>query len=382
MEQRLYYSDSYLTAFQARVVSCQEGKKGFAIELDQTAFYPEGGGQPSDTGTLGAVEVTQVHEKDGAIIHYCTGPVEVGQTVNGRIDWTRRFDFMQQHSGEHIVSGLIHQMYGYDNVGFHLGSDTVTIDFNGMISQAGLQEIETKANEVIWSNVALEITFPDAETLKTLEYRSKKELSGQVRIVRVPTADVCACCGTHVARTGEVGAIKILSCQKFHDGVRLEMVCGRRALSYFQTIFEQNHRNAVLLSAKMCQTAQVVQKLHDDFAAAKAHIGDLEETVFSQRAAELEAQGDVLLFEAGLSADSVRRLASKVVKSCGGRCAVFSGTDAEGYKYCIAENGGDLRSLVKDLNSLLSGRGGGKPDFAQGSVQAARAQIQEFFQNR
>lgn len=377
--KKRYYKDPYEAAFSARVLSCEPAGESYRVVLDETAFYPEGGGQPSDHGTLGAVQVTDVHEKDGIIVHTCTGPLEVGAQVDGAIDWARRFDFMQQHSGEHIVSGLIHQRFGYDNVGFHLGAEVVTIDFNGMISPASLVELEEQANEMIWRNAASVITFPSREQLDQLDFRSKKELTGQVRIVEFPGADVCACCGTHVARTGEIGLIKILSCQKFHSGVRLELVCGRRALHYVQEVFRQNSATAVLLSAKERQTAAVVRKLHDDFAQAKLRISQMEQDAFARKALELAGAGDVLLFEDGLTADGVRRLASAVLEQCGGRCAVFSGDDAQGYKYCVGKSGGDVRALVKALNQQLNGRGGGKPDFAQGSVQTGRSAIETFF---
>ena len=380
--QKRYYEDAYETIFEASVLSCQKGKKFYEIVLDETAFYPEGGGQPSDIGELGGVKVLEVHEKNDEIVHFCDGPLEVGQKVIGKLDWDRRFDFMQQHSGEHILSGLIHQYYGYDNVGFHLGSETVTIDFNGMIGEDGLRNLEQKANEAVWKNVETQITFPDQETLHHLEYRSKKELNGAVRIVAFPGADICACCGTHVHRTGEIGLIKILSSQKFHDGVRLELVCGNRALHYVQDVFAQNHAISILLSAKERQTAAVVQKLHDEFAQAKFRIGKMEETAFAQKAQELKGKGNVVIFEDGLTSEGVRKMASAILETCGGWCAVFSGEDGQGYKYCVGTPQGDMRQLVKEMNEKLNGRGGGKPDFLQGSLQAKRKEIENFWDER
>ena len=240
--RRLYYEDVYKKEFTATVVECREQKKGYVVILDESAFYPEGGGQPSDVGTLGDAKVTEVHEKDGELLHYTDKALEVGAKVEGKIDWARRFDLMQQHSGEHMVSGIIHEKYGYDNVGFHMGSDVITVDLNGMLDDAQLAEIEREVNERVWEDKEVVITYPDAEELKTIDYRSKKELTGQVRIVTFPGVDVCACCGTHVTHTGEIGMVKLLSVVKFHDGIRMEMICGKRVLDYLNMVNEQNHQ--------------------------------------------------------------------------------------------------------------------------------------------
>ena len=236
--EKLYYQDPYLTAFTARVLSCEKSKSGWAVVLDRTAFYPEGGGQPADHGTLGAVQVTDVHETKGVIFHTCDGPVEIGTQVAGAVDWPRRFDHMQQHSGEHILSGLLCSLYHCDNVGFHLGADTVTIDYNAELTWEQVMAAEKAANEVIWQDTPVDITFPAPDALARLNYRSKKALTGQVRIVAFPGADCCACCGTHVRRAGEVGIIKVLSCQKFREGARLEILCGSRAYRYLSQVYD------------------------------------------------------------------------------------------------------------------------------------------------
>ena len=380
--EKLYYQDAHQAAFEARVVSCQPGKHGYDVVLDRTCFYPEGGGQPGDTGFLSGVRVTDTHERGGEIVHFCEQPLSEGQSVEGRIDYARRFEFMQLHSGEHILSGVIHRRFGYENVGFHMGADFVTIDFSGMLTQEDLSAVEAEANEWVWKNVPIEITYPDAEALKTIPYRSKKELTGQVRIVTIPGVDICACCGTHVSSTGEIGLIKIFSCVKFHDGVRLEILCGRRALAYLSEIAEQNRRVSGLLSAKPLETAAAVRRLLDAEAAQKQRAAGLEETVFAQKAQALAGAGNVLLFEPAMNPDSLRRLTDLVMTACGGRAAVFAGSDADGYKYAVGEQDGDLRQLVKELNAQLHGRGGGKPFFAQGSVQAGRAGIEVFFAGR
>lgn len=377
--EKLYEQDSFLTTFTALVTSCQQGKHGWDIILDQTAFYPEGGGQPYDTGLLGGVAVTQVHERDGAIVHSCDQPLDVGSTVEGTIDWARRFDLMQQHSGEHIVSGLAHAKYGCDNVGFHMGEKMITIDLNVLLDETQLRELENQVNQYIWGDHPTVITLPSPEELEALDYRSKKALSGQVRIVSFPGADICACCGTHINSTGQIGLVKLLNVQKFRDGVRIELVCGGRAMAYVNQMIDQNHQVSTLLSAKPAETAGGVARLLDETAGLKSRILTMEELRFASLAAKYSGCGHVVLFEEGLSPDGLRRLADQVLQVCGGRCAAFSGSDSEGYKYAIGHKDGDLRPFVKDLNQTLHGRGGGKPGFVQGSVQATRAEIEGFF---
>jgi len=376
--EKLYQQDPFLTRFTAQVVSCAADKGGWSVVLDRTAFYPEGGGQPWDTGTLNGIPVTQVQEQDGAVVHTCAARLEPGTQVEGAVDWARGFDLMQQHSAEHIVSGLIHSTYGYDNVGFHLGSDLVTIDFNGPLEEEDLRDIELRANQYIWEDRPVSVTYPTTKELAALDYRSKKAISGQVRIVSFPGADTCACCGTHVASAGQVGLVKLLSVQKFREGVRVELLCGGRALSYLDRVLGQNRRISNLLSAKPFETAGGVERLLGENQDLKTRLARMEEARFAQLADGLAGAGDVILFEEGLSPDGLRRLCDAVLQVCGGRCACFSGGDGEGYKYAIGLRGGDLRSFVRELNQALDGRGGGRPDFVQGSVRAGRTAIEEF----
>ena len=380
--QKLYYLDAHQKTFTAAVLSCVPGKHGYDVVLDRTCFYPEGGGQPGDTGSLSGVRVTDTHERGDEIVHFCDAPLAVGETVEGTIDYDRRFSFMQLHSGEHILSGIVHRRFGYENVGFHMGTDFVTIDFSGMLGPDDLAAVEAEANEWIWKNIPIRITWPSPDELAAIPYRSKKELTGQVRIVTIPDVDICACCGTHVSNTGEIGFVKIFSCVKFHDGVRLEILCGRRALQYMSALVEQNRRVSGLLSAKPLQTADAAARLLEAEAALKLCAAQLEEQVFAQKAQALADAGNVLLFEPPMTPDSVRRLTDLVMTACGGRAAVFAGSDAEGYKYAVGEADGDLRQFVKELNAELHGRGGGKPFFAQGSVAASRAGIEAFFAAR
>lgn len=378
--RRLYYEDVYKKEFTATVVECREQKKGYVVILDESAFYPEGGGQPSDVGTLGDAKVTEVHEKDGELLHYTDKALEVGAKVEGKIDWVRRFDLMQQHSGEHMVSGLIHEAYGYDNVGFHMGSDTITIDLNGLLDEAQLAEIERKTNQKIWEDTQIKIIYPTAEELEKIDYRSKKELTGQVRIVEFPGVDICACCGTHVTHTGEIGMVKLLSVEKFREGVRIEMICGKRVLDYLNMVNDQNHQISVKLSAKMDKTAQAVERLQEENFRLKGQVGQLVDDMCRKEAERYAGSGSVLIFMDGMDADSVRKLADAVTQTCQGCCAVFSGNADGSYKYAMGEKDGDLRQFTKEMNAKLNGRGGGKPFFVQGSVQASEKEIRNFFE--
>ena len=377
--EKLYYADPFLKEFTATVLDCQVGKNGYTVTLDRTAFYPEGGGQPADHGTLDGAAVTDVHEKNGVIFHNVDRAVEIGKTVSGSIDWVRRFDHMQQHSGEHICSGLICGRYGCDNVGFHMGTDIVTIDFNADIPWEELLEIEGQANRYIQEDHPIDIQFHRGAELDAIDYRSKKPLEGNVRIVAFPGADCCACCGTHVLRSGQVGLVKFLSVQKFREGVRIELLCGQRALDYLSRTWEQAKTIGQHLSVKPVDAAAAVERLEGELSALKMRCAGLEEAVFAGIAAEQAGKGNVLLFQPSMKPDSVRKLADTVSKACGGLAAVFAGEGSH-YAYALGRaDGQDISAAVKALNGVLHGRGGGRNGFAQGSVEAAQSAIEAFF---
>ena len=381
--EKLYYADPFLREFQGTVLRCDPAGDAWKVVLDRTAFYPEGGGQPADRGLLetsaGEAAVTDVHEKDGVIFHTCDRFVEIGSRVLGRLDWARRFDHMQQHSGEHIISGILCSRFQCDNVGFHLGADTVTIDYNVEISWEQALEAERLANEAVWADRPVEITYPDPEALAALAYRSKKELTGRVRIVTFPEADCCACCGTHVFRAGQVGLVKVLSCQKFREGTRIEILCGGRALRFLSGVYDQARAAGQRLSVKPLELQAAVERQEAELAAGKARIAHLESTAFSAIAAEYAGRGDVVLFQPPMRPDSLRRLADDVGKRCGGLAAVFSGEGEQWAYALIRSDGSDISFLVKALNKALQGRGGGRGGFAQGSVKTGRASIEAFF---
>ena len=379
--RKLYYEDPFQKGFATTVVSCDAVKGGYAVVLAETAFYPEGGGQPYDTGVLGEANVLEVHEKNGVITHLCDKSLEVGKSVSGKIDWARRFDHMQQHSGEHICSGLICERFHCDNVGFHMGADVVTIDFNADISWDELMEIEQLANLYIYEDHPIDIQFYRGAELDKVEYRSKKPLEGDVRIVSFPGADCCACCGTHVLRSGQVGLVKFLSVQKFREGVRIELLCGKRALEYLSKTWEQAKAIGQRLSVKPVDSESAVERLEGELASLKLRCAQLEESVFESMAKEQAGKGNVLLFQPAMRPDSVRRLCDAVSGTCGGRCAVFAGSDGS-YRWAVIHPGQDLRPLIRDMNQALHSRGGGRDGFAQGSAACTADEIHAFFRDR
>lgn len=377
--ERLFYQDSGLKSCQAKVLECRSQNDHYEIRLDRTVFYPEGGGQPYDTGYLDQIPVLEVQEKEDEIWHYTKEAIEVGTIVCGSIDWDRRMDLMQQHSGEHIISGLIHERYGYNNVGFHMGSDTITLDVDGEICEQDLKEIEAKANQYVWENHLIEITCPSPEELEQIPYRSKKELTGEVRIVTWPGVDICACCGVHVKASGDIGQIMLVSAQKFKGGMRIEMICGKRALEYSNYLKEQNKKMSMLLSAKWNETWEAVEKLQKEYQQLKFQMVGMERKKIEEMTLQAVGKGNQLFFEEQMSPEGIRKLAADVMEVCDGRCAVFGGNDESGYRYVIGEKDGDLRGFVKEMNQKLQGRGGGKPFFVQGSLQASRKEIEAFF---
>ena len=377
--KKLYYVNPHLSRFSARVLSCEACGKGFEVILDQTAFYPEGGGQAADTGLLGNVRVLDVQERGETIVHLCDGALTADTEAEGIIDYDLRFDRMQQHTGEHIVSGLINARWGFHNTGFHMGLTSTTIDFDGVVPAEMLPLIELQANEAVWKNLALRCWVPSPGELPQVAYRTKRALPWPVRIVEVPGYDSCACCGTHVTHTGEVGVIKLLSAVPFRGGTRIEMACGKRALAILNTAYDQNRQVSQAFSAKWQETGEAARKMNEALSAQKYRITGLERQVFAGIAGRYAGAGNVLHFEAGLDGTGIRELADAIAAVCGGTAAVFSGSEEAGYAFCLISRREDLRPFGKDMSKALNGRGGGKPDCQQGRVQAARAEIEAFF---
>lgn len=370
-----YYQYPMMKEFDAQVLSCTKGKKGYELVLDHTAFYPEGGGQPNDIGTIENGHVYDVQEKDDTIVHFVDTAFSVGQSVHGIIDWKRRFLMMQSHSGEHIVSGLVHKYFGYDNVGFHLDSQgLMTVDWNGKLSVDDLAKIEREANQAIYEDIPLTILWPD--DLNQIAYRSKKELEGNVRIVQIGDYDSCACCGTHVQTTGQIGLIKIISHENYKQGIRIQMVCGSKAFLDYQ----QKHNIASTLSPIFSvpteKIVDSIQKFKKESEEKSKTIRLWQDQYIALKTKTLPQQKIQLLFEQ-VSGYMLREFCNYVLEHTD--CEVAIVVNEEG-QYVMASQTVDLKTKVKELNSLLSGRGGGQKEMVQGSFQANQESIKKVIQ--
>ncbi len=378
--RKLFYEDSHIKTFCATVTACRQCENGYRITLDATAFYPEGGGQGCDLGTLSGVKVLDVKECGQEVVHLCDGPLAVGETVEGTIDWQRRFDLMQQHTGEHILSGLLYQKFGCQNTGFHVGAEVMEVDFDCNPTWEELMEIEAQANAVIWENVPVRGWYPSEKELPDIAYRTKRALAYPVRLVQIPGVDSCACCGVHTAATGEVGVLKILSAVKFHQGIRLEMVCGNRAYRYFVALLAQAKWVSNAFSAKVLEIGRAADKVNDTLAGEKLRANILQTQIFHHIADRYENQETIVHFAPNLTSAQVRQLADILADKAQQFAAVFSEHDGS-YQFCLASRAKDLRPLGKALTSACHGRGGGKAEFQQGSVTADQEKIEEFFGN-
>lgn len=369
MTRQLFNENSCQKEFTATVTDCQPDGGAYRILLDQTAFFPEGGGQGGDKGFLNNLEIFDTQEQDGLIWHYARSPLAPQTSVSGRLDWNTRFDRMQQHSGEHIVSGLIHRRFGYDNVGFHLGETEMTLDFNGPVTKKDLTEIEREANQAVWDNLPIEITYPSREELEVLNYRSKIEIEGQVRIVAIPGIDVCACCAPHVKHTGEIGLIRLTNVQAHRGGVRIHMLAGGRALADCSKKEQNVKAISVLLSAREDETAKAVERLKQENFDLTGRILRLQKALIQQKALAVpEGTENIVFFEEDLNADTARELVNLLTGRCTGTACVFIGNDTDGYRYILGSARGDVRPLCRKLNEAFQGKGGGKPEMVQGSL--------------
>lgn len=378
MQDTLFYRDAYVRAFDAVVTDCKPSAHGFEIVLSDTAFYPEGGGQPGDTGTLGGVQVQDTKEKEGQIVHFCDAPLTVGDTVHGELDWTRRFRHMQLHTGEHIFSGIAHELYGCENVGFHMSRDCVTIDLNRALTAEQVAEIERQTNAAVFADVPTVVQYPDPETLQTLDYRSKKELTGTVRLVEAGGRDLCACCGLHVARSGEVGCVKVGVQTPHRGGIRMTLLIGWDALSDYDKKQKQTADISHILSAKPDEIVEAVQRMAERNDDYKAQVIALHDEIFRLRAQALPKGAPKLWqFAEGLTPVETRRFAD-VLAGQAEWAAVFTDTGENNWQYAICSHALDVRPICKALNTALHGHGGGKPAVVQGAICATRAQIEEF----
>ena len=380
--EKLYYKDGYMKEFTAEVISCEREKKGYRVVLDRTAFFPEGGGQFGDIGWIDDVRVLDTQEKEGIISHMTEAPFEVGAHVTGKLDFAERFSRMQQHTGEHILSGIVHRLHGYDNVGFHLGADVTTLDFNGELDEEQVREVEVLANQAVFDNIQVNILYPSKEELQTLEYRSKIEIEGQVRIVDIPGIDRCACCAPHLSRTGEIGLIKILACDKHRGGCRMTMVSGMRALEDYRLKQKSVTEVSVALSAKPDKIGEAVVHQKEQMMKIREHLNHLQESYLKQRLDEIKAEDSyVCIFVEDFDNIAVRNFVNDATERCSGICGAFVGNDANGYRYILGSKQKDVRELSKKLNEAFSGKGGGKPEMVQGSLTGTQEEILRMFES-
>lgn len=379
---RLYDQDAYATKFEAEVLACEEvekkEKKVYQVWLDQTLFFPEEGGQSPDMGTIDGIKVLDVQIKDEVITHTLAAPLAVGTMVKGVVDWKHRFYNMQQHSGEHIFSGIVHNRFGYDNVGFHLSDSIVTMDFNGVITAEDIEEIETEVNQAIIENIPVEVSYPTKEELKVLEYRSKIEIEGQVRIVTIPGYDVCACCAPHVRRTGEIGMLKVMNVQSYKGGVRISILCGFRALEAFRQKADIITELMAQFSTNQEALVENVTKLKNTNQTMKNQLASAKQELMEYKVAAIpEDSENAILFESDLDTPVVRNVVNGLVEQFTGICAVFVGNDESGYQFIIGSKNKDCRQIAAALREKLSARGGGSDKMIQGSIAAKQLQIEE-----
>ena len=378
--RKLFYEDINLTDFTATVISCEPvaDKKQYRVLLDATAFFPEEGGQSADKGTLNNLPVLDMQIKNDFIYHYISEPIEPGTIVTGHVDWAQRFDFMQQHSGEHIISGLVHERFGYNNVGFHLSLNEVTLDFNGELTPAQIREIELCANEIIYQNLPVEITYPSKNELEHLSYRSKIEINGQVRIVTIPGVDICACCAPHVKTTGAIGIIKIIGCQSHRGGVRLNILCGARALADYNKKQDSVTAVSVALSAKQDLIADAVQKVKNDLFRQQERINALQAKYLDLCISNLPSSAETehaVLFVDKMDTIALRNTVNQLSETYSGYCAIFSGEEENGYQFIVGSKEKDCNELAKLFRTEFGAKCGGNTTMIQGSVTAQKHQI-------
>ncbi len=379
MTEKLYYADAYIRKFEASVISCDKAGELFDTVLDRTAFFPEEGGQYADRGRLGDANVADVKEKDGIIHHYTDAYLNVGSSVTGELDFDERYEKMQSHSAEHIISGLIHKLYGLDNVGFHLGADVVTMDVSAPLTREELDKIEGLANEVIYKNIEIETLFPSSESLSKMQYRSKLDITENVRIVRIGEYDSCACCAPHVKRTGEIGIIKILDFAKLRGGIRIHIAAGRRAVRVFSDFYKNAQAVSELLSVPKSEIGAGVKKLTEELSALRSEYTDYRLSVILSEAEKLDAtEGNRVVVFQNANMDELISFSNASLDKVGGILVLLSGTDGN-FKYVISSRQQDLRSMAKDINKSLLGRGGGKPNMIQGSFLSELEDIKKYF---
>ena len=379
--EALYDRDAFAKDFVGKVISCEEvklkDKTAYKVVLNQTAFFPEQGGQTSDIGTLDAAKVMDVQIEDEVIYHYCTSGFLIGEEVHGVIDWEHRFNNMQQHTGEHIFTGIAHNTYGADNVGFHLSDNTVTLDLNIELSDEQVDYIEKRANEIIAADVAVKAYYPNQALLGAINYRSKKEIAGAVRLVEIEGVDLCACCAPHVKSTGQVGMLKVVSFGKYKGGTRVYILCGLRALADYNRRMKLLEQSYQLLNCKDDELPEKIAGLIEDNKQLKYRISDIKSGMLTNQIETISPDlTDVTIFMEDLDAKIMRDGVNALVEKHEGLCAIFSGNDEDGYNFVIGSRTRDCAAIATGLRELLGAKGGGSKQMAQGNVAATRNQIE------
>ena len=377
MTVKLYNDNVMLKNCQAIVLACEEKDGKFFVELDQTVIFPEGGGQLSDRGKIGGVNVLHASEKEGRILHECDAPLEVGAQVEITLDWAVRLDRMQQHCGEHILSFVCWKLFDSNNVGFHMNEDTVTVDLDKALSEEELLQVEQESNAIIWENRPITVLNLESEEAAKLPMRKfNANLQGILRIVAVENADVCTCCGTHPPVTGMVGCLKIIRAERRKQGQRLEILCGVRAMA------DAAKKNRILQNIATDFSAKV-EEVPERIAKLKEEMASLQEALKEKTAKLLEIELQEALAVAQVRADGAKVLALVLDDAKNGKnllprvgalentVSVLLAVQPERISYFVAlgkDTAGDCRAYIKILNDTFGGRGGGKPDGAQGGA--------------
>lgn len=374
---KLFENDSYIKEFSAIVVDCEEKDNSYFIVLDKTAFFPEGGGQDADKGTINNAEVLDVQIKDNIVYHKLEKPLKTGDTVDCKIDWDTRFSRMQNHTGEHIVSGIIHRTFGYNNVGFHMNDNLVTLDVDGPLTDAQIREVEIKSNQAIYGNKSIKAIYPTPEELADYDYRSKLDITEGVRLIEIEDTDLCACCAPHVARTGEVGIIKIISYIPYKKGTRIEMLCGLLAINDYINLHNTNKQIMNMLSAKRFETPDSVERIQAELSNARAENKKLMADLATLKMEKHIADNKVCVFIDGVSYDELRNCSNTLIEEHE-YCYLFSNTDENNYIYVVSSKGQNVRELVQELNKTFSGKGGGRDTYAQGKITATKEEILKY----
>ena len=378
---KLYDEHPYDTTFHATIQDIQYDKNTTLI-LDQTLFFPEEGGQCADSGTIDGYEVIDVQISKGIIKHILKGHVEleIGNEIQGEIDWNLRFSNMQNHSGEHIFSGIVHREYGYDNVGFHLGKDVVSVDFNGPIDEVSLRRIEKEVNQVIYENRVIRAYYPSEEELASLNYRSKKEVDAPLRIVEIENCDVCACCAPHVRRSGEVGLFKVVHMMNYKGGVRIFILCGQRALDYVLELDDNMNAIYHMLSANNSSVVKYVKQLIDTNNALKQEVFNLNKKEV-QRLVEEANENHRYFFVEDLDKNLQREMVNSLAQRLEGYVGVFVGSDRMGYRFILASRNNDTTKLFDVLKSH-GAKGGGNALMVQGYMKTSQDTIEELLKSQ